>query len=149
LRCRLQEAGVASIGPVAPRAIHHLGVAVDDLDKAIDTYGRLFGAELEQRETVPEQGVEAAAVRVGESRVELLASLGEETPVGKFLTSRGPGMHHVAYEVTNLPAELARLKSEGAELIDEEPRPGLYGLEVAFVHPDAAHGVLSELVSHG
>lgn len=134
---------------MAPRAIHHLGVAVEDLDSALDTYGRLFGAELEHRETVPDQGIEAAAVRVGESRVELLASLGDETPVGKFLSNRGPGMHHVAYEVANLPEELARLRSAGAELIDEEPRQGLYGLEVAFVHPGAVHGVLSELVSHG
>jgi methylmalonyl-CoA/ethylmalonyl-CoA epimerase len=134
---------------VAPRAIHHLGVAVEDLDEALDTYGRLFGAELEHREAVPDQGVEAAVVRVGGSRVELLASLGDETPVGKFLSNRGPGMHHVAYEVANLRAELERLQSAGAELIDEEPRQGLYGLEVAFVHPDAVHGVLSELVSHG
>lgn len=129
--------------------IHHLGVAVEDLDDALETYGRLFGAELERRETVPEQGVEAAAVRVGDSRVELLASLGEETPVGKFLTKRGPGMHHVAYEVADLPRELARLRSEGAELIDDQPRAGLFGMEVAFVHPDAAHGVLSELVANG
>jgi methylmalonyl-CoA/ethylmalonyl-CoA epimerase len=143
------EPARASIGPVAPQAIHHLGVAVEDLDEALHTYGRLFGAELEQRETVPDQGVEAAAVRVGESRVELLAALGDESPVGKFLSTRGPGMHHVAYEVANLPAELARLKSQGAELINDEPRPGLYGLEVAFLHPDAAHGVLSELVSRG
>ena len=134
---------------MTPRVIHHLGVAVEDLDLALDTYGRLFGAELEHRETVPDQGVEAASVRVGTSRVELLASLGDETPVGKFLSKRGPGMHHVAFEVVNLPEELARLKSEGAELIDEEPRQGLYGLEVAFVHPDAVHGVLSELVSYG
>ena len=134
---------------MAPRAIHHIGVAVEDLDRALDTYDRLFGAEIEHRETVPEQGVEAAAVRVGSSRFELLASLGEETPVGKFLSKRGPGMHHVAFEVTDLPEELARLRSEGAELIDEQPRQGLYGLEVAFVHPDAVHGVLAELVSYG
>jgi methylmalonyl-CoA/ethylmalonyl-CoA epimerase len=133
---------------VAPRTIHHLGVAVEDLDSALETYERLFGAELEHRETVPDQGIEAASVLVGDSRVELLASLGEETPVGKFLSNHGPGMHHVAYEVADLPEELARLKSEGAELIDDQPRPGLYGLEVAFVHPDAVHGVLSELVAH-
>jgi methylmalonyl-CoA/ethylmalonyl-CoA epimerase len=133
---------------VAPRAIHHLGVAVEDLDKALETYWRVFGAELEHRELVSAQGVEAAAVRVGQSRVELLAPLGEETPVGKFLSKRGPGMHHVAYEVSNLPNELERLRSEGVELIDQEPRSGLYGLEVAFVHPDSLHGVLSELVSH-
>jgi methylmalonyl-CoA/ethylmalonyl-CoA epimerase len=133
---------------VAPRTIHHLGVAVEDLDDALQTYERLFGAELEHRETVPEQGIEAAGVLVGDSRVELLASLGEDTPVGKFLSKRGPGMHHIAYEVTDLPEELDRLRSEGAELIDDQPRSGLYGLEVAFVHPDAVHGVLSELVAH-
>ena len=134
---------------MAPRGIHHLGVAVADLDQALATYTRLFGAELEHRETVPDQGVEAAAVRVGASRVELLAATGDDTPVAKFLASRGPGMHHVAYEVDDLRATLARLADEGAELIDEEPRQGLYGLQVAFVHPDAVHGVLSELVSYG
>ena len=132
-----------------PRGIHHLGVAVEDLDEAVATYERLFLAEVEHRATVPEQGVEAAAVRVGESRVELLASLGAETPVGRFLAKRGPGMHHVAYEVDDLPGALARLADEGAELIDDQPRPGLFGLQVAFVHPDAAHGVLSELVARG
>jgi len=134
---------------VPPRGIHHLGVAVENLDEALATYERLFGAELEHRELVPEQGVEAAAVRVGESRVELLAALGADTPVGKFLANRGPGMHHVAYEVDDLPAELATLAERGVELIDSEPRPGLYGLAVAFVHPDAVHGVLTELVSRG
>jgi methylmalonyl-CoA epimerase len=131
------------------RGIHHLGVAVDDLDAALDTYSRYFGAELEHRDTVPAQGVEAASVRVGDSRVELLASLGEETPVGKFLAKRGPGMHHVAYEVADVRASLDELQREGAELIDPEPRQGLFGLEVAFVHPDSVHGVLAELVSHG
>jgi methylmalonyl-CoA epimerase len=124
-------------------------VAVEDLDEALDTYERLFGAQLEQRELVREQGVEAAAIRVGGSRVELLASLGDDTPVGRFLAKRGPGMHHVAYEVEDLRATLAHLADEGAELIDAEPRQGLFGLEVAFVHPDAVHGVLSEVVSHG
>jgi methylmalonyl-CoA/ethylmalonyl-CoA epimerase len=134
---------------VPPRGIHHLGVAVENLDEALDTYERLFGAELEQRELVPEQGVEAAAVRVGDSRVELLASLGAETPVGKFLANRGPGMHHVAYEVDDLRETLAHLARSGAELIDDEPRQGLFGLEVAFVHPHAVHGVLSEVVASG
>ena len=138
-----------SIEAVPPRGIHHLGVAVEDLDEALATYERLFGAELEQRELVPGQGVEAAAVRVGESRVELLASLGAETPVGKFLANRGPGMHHVAYEVDDLRETLAHLARSGAELIDDEPRQGLFGLEVAFVHPHAVHGVLSEVVAHG
>ena len=132
-----------------PRGIHHLGVAVDDLDAAVDTYERFFGAELEHRDTVPEQGVEAASLRVGDSRVELLASLGDETPVGKFLANRGPGMHHVAYEVADVRQSLGELQREGAELIDLEPRRGLFGLEVAFVHPDSVHGVLAELVSNG
>jgi methylmalonyl-CoA/ethylmalonyl-CoA epimerase len=123
-------------------------MAVDDLDQALQAYSDLFGARVEHRETVADQGVEAAALRVGESRVELLAALGEETPVGRFLASRGPGMHHVAYEVGDLRGELARLAGRGVELIDPEPRRGLYGLEVAFVHPDAVHGVLTELVAH-
>src|SRR5437868_8166703 len=131
------------------RGIHHLGVAVEDLDEAVATYERLFGAEVEHRATVPDQGVEAAAVLVGSGRVELLASLGRETPVGKFLADRGPGMHHVAYEVADLRAALADLTAGGAELIDEEPRRGMFGLEVAFVHPDAVHGVLSEVVARG
>ena len=130
-----------------PRGIHHLGVAVEDLDEAVATYERLFGAEVEHRETVPDQGVEAASLRIGVDRVELLASLGAETPVGKFLAKRGPGMHHVAYEVDDIRASLADLEAAGAELIDTAPRRGLFGLEVAFVHPDAVHGVLSEVVS--
>jgi methylmalonyl-CoA/ethylmalonyl-CoA epimerase len=127
--------------------IHHLGVAVDDLDEAIGTYERLFDARVEHRGTLEDQGVEAVSVRVGESRVELMSSLGEETPVGKFLAKRGPGMHHVAYEVDDLPGALRDLSDQGAELIDEAPRSGLFGLQVAFVHPDAAHGVLAELVA--
>jgi len=131
------------------REIHHLGVAVDDLDAAVDTYRRLFGAELEQRETISDQGVEAASLRLGEGRVELLAALGPETPVGKFLAKRGPGMHHVAFAVDDVGAELDRLAADGAELVDEHPRRGLFGLEVAFLHPDATGGVLAELVSGG
>jgi len=132
---------------VVARGIHHLGVAVHDLDEAVDTYERLFGAEVEHRGRVEDQGVEAAAMLVGSGRVELLAPLGEDTPVGRFLAKRGPGMHHVAYEVDDVRAELDRLAAGGAELIDSEPRPGLFGLQVAFVHPDAVHGVLTEVVS--
>jgi methylmalonyl-CoA/ethylmalonyl-CoA epimerase len=134
---------------VEPHGIHHLGVAVDDLDSALVTYERLFGAKLEHRETVEEQGVEAASLRIGSDRVELLAALGEDTPVGKFLSKRGPGMHHVAYEVDDVGAALDELAAEGAELIDARPRRGLFGLQVAFVHPDAVHGVLAEIVSSG
>jgi methylmalonyl-CoA/ethylmalonyl-CoA epimerase len=129
------------------RGIHHLGVAVEDLDEAVTTFERLFGARVEHRDTVSEQGVEAASLRVGDSRVELLASLGDETPVGRFLSKRGPGMHHVAFEVDDLGSSLAELEREGAELIDTAPRRGLFGLQVAFVHPDSAHGVLAELVT--
>ena len=87
-------------------------------------------------------------MRVGEARVELLGALGEDTPVGKFLLSRGPGFHHVAYEVDDVAGALAELRAEGAELVDQRPRQGLFGLEVAFIHPHAVHGVLSELVAH-
>ena len=131
------------------RGIHHLGVAVADLDEAVTTYERVFGARVEHRETVPEQGVEAASLRVGEGRVELLASLGEDTPVGKFLAKRGPGMHHVAYEVADVQSALDELQEKGVELVDDRPRQGLFGLEVAFLHPDALDGVLAELVADG
>ena len=131
------------------RRIHHLGVAVRELEDAFATYARLFGAELEHRETLAAQGVEAIALKVGDSRVELLGALGEDTPVGRFLAKRGPGMHHVAYWVDDVGAALAELVDEGAQLIDETPRLGLYGLQVAFVHPDSVHGVLTEVVSSG
>lgn len=131
------------------RAIHHVGVAVDDLDDAVRTYERLFGGRVEHRERVDDQGVEAASLRLGESRVELLAALGEDTPVGRFLAKRGPGMHHVAYEVDDVESALRELAAEGAELIDASPRRGMFGLQVAFVHPESVHGVLSEVVSVG
>ena len=131
------------------QAIHHVGVAVEDLDAAVATYERLFGGRLEHRERVDDQGVEAASMRLGDSRVELLAALGEDTPVGKFLAKRGPGMHHIAYAVPDVGAALADLQAAGAELIDKAPRRGMFGLEVAFLHPESVHGVLSEVVSDG
>ena len=127
--------------------LHHLGIAVVDLDAAILVYSDLFGATLEHRELVEDQGVEAASLRVGESRIELLQPLGPDTPVGRFIAKRGPGMHHMAFEVEDLAAELDRLKAHGVVLIDEQPRRGLFGLQVAFVHPEATGGVLAELVS--
>jgi methylmalonyl-CoA epimerase len=123
---------------VSLRGVHHLGFAVTDLDEAVAT--------LEHRDSVADQGVDAASVLVGSSRIELLAPTGDDTPVGRFLARRGPGMHHVGYEVDDVSAELGRLVREGAQLIDEAPRAGLFGLEVAFVHPDAVHGVLTEVV---
>jgi methylmalonyl-CoA/ethylmalonyl-CoA epimerase len=134
---------------VALRGIHHVGVAVTDLDEAIATYERLFGATVEHRDALAEQGVEAAALLVGDGRVELLSPTGEDTPVGRFLARRGPGMHHVALETDDVESTLRELSLAGAQLIDEAPRRGLYGLEVAFVHPDAVHGVLTEVVSGG
>jgi methylmalonyl-CoA/ethylmalonyl-CoA epimerase len=130
-------------------SIHHLGIAVDDLDAAILVYADLFGATLEHRERVEEQGVEAASLVVGESRIELVAPLAPDTPVGRFLAKRGPGMHHVAFRVHDVAAELARLKALDVLLVDDEPRRGLFGLQVAFVHPEATGGVLAEFVADG
>ena len=129
--------------------VHHVGVAVEDLDEAISSYERLFGGELAGRQTQHEQGVEAASLAVGDGHVELLAPLASDTPLGRFLARRGPGIHHVAYEVDDISVELARLKGEGARLIDAVPRRGLFGTQVAFVHPESVHGVLSELVARG
>ena len=137
----------SSIGGVDSSGIHHVGVAVPDLDEAVETYTRLFGATLEHRDLVPDQGVEAASVLVGGSRIELLAPTGEDTPVGRFLARRGPGIHHLAYEVDDVGVALAGLAADGVELIDTAPRVGLFGLQVAFIHPDAVHGVLTEVVS--
>ena len=131
---------------MSARGVHHVGFAVTDLDEAVSTYTDLFGATLEHRERVEDQGVEAASMLVGADRVELLAPTGDDTPVGRFLAKRGPGMHHIAYEVDDVGAALADLERRGAELIDTEPRRGLFGLEVAFVHPDAVYGVLTEVV---
>lgn len=130
------------------RGIHHIGHAVDDLPGAVDTYVRLFGAQVEHREVVPGQGVEAVTLLVGDGRVELLWPLAEDTPVGRFLQSRGPGMHHVAYQVDDIRAALAAAAAAGAELIDVEPREGLFGLEVAFIHPGSVAGVLVEYVQY-
>jgi methylmalonyl-CoA/ethylmalonyl-CoA epimerase len=129
-----------------PRDVHHIGHAVVSLDAAIDTYARVLGATVDHRETVPDQGVEAAFLRLGRGRLELLAALGPDTPVGRFLAKRGQGMHHVAYLVDDVQAALDQARAAGAELIDERPRPGLGGLEVAFVHPESVHGVLVEFV---
>jgi methylmalonyl-CoA/ethylmalonyl-CoA epimerase len=131
------------------RGIHHLGVAVNDLDEAIATYEQLFHARLEHREPLREQGVEAASMLVGDGRVELVTPTGDDTPVARFLARRGPGMHHVALSTDDLRAALDELESRGVQLIDHVPRQGLFGLEVAFVHPDSVHGVLTEVVASG
>ena len=126
--------------------IDHIGVAVADLDAAIALHEQTYGMQLVHRETVTEQGVEAVLLDVGENHVELLRPLSDETPVGKFLAKRGPGLHHVAYQVTDIDRALARLRDAGVRLIDESPRIGIRGSRVAFVHPAASGGVLTELV---
>ena len=126
--------------------IDHIGVAVEDLDAAIALYDSSLDLELVHRETVTEQGVEAVLLDVGENHVELLAPLGDDTPVGKFLARRGPGLHHVAYQTKDIEATLRMLQQSGMRLIDEKPRVGIRRSRVAFLHPGASGGVLTELV---
>ncbi|HEV2812821.1 MAG TPA: methylmalonyl-CoA epimerase [Solirubrobacteraceae bacterium] len=126
--------------------IDHVGIAVEDLDGALALFEGTFGMPVVHRETVTEQGVEAALLDVGENHVELLRPLGPETPVGKFLAKRGPGIHHVAYQVTHIESALARCKEAGLRLIDETPRIGIRSSRVAFLHPAASGGVLTEIV---
>ena len=126
--------------------IDHIGVAVADLDAALALHADTYGLPVAHRETLAAQGVEAVLLDVGESHVELLAPLGEDTPVGRFLAARGPGLHHVAYAVQDVEAALARLRARGLRLVDEAPRRGIRGTRVAFLHPTTAGGVLTELV---
>ena len=126
--------------------IDHIGVAVDDLDAALKLYEGTFGMPVAHRETVTEQGVEAVLLDVGACHVELLRPLAGDTPVGKFLERKGPGLHHVAYRVDDIDATLTELAGRGVELIDSAPRTGIRSSRVAFVHPRAAGGVLTEIV---
>ena len=126
--------------------IDHVGLAVADLEEAIDLHVNVYGLALVHRETIGEQGVEAVLLDVGENHVELLAPLHDETPVGRFLARRGPGLHHVAYQVDDIELTLRTLRDAGVRLIDEAPRTGLRASQVAFLHPSASGGVLTELV---
>jgi methylmalonyl-CoA/ethylmalonyl-CoA epimerase len=126
--------------------IDHIGVAVEDLDAAIELYGGPFDMPEQHRETVEEQGVEAVLLDVGENHVELLRPLGPDTPVGKFLAKKGPGLHHVAYQVTDIEAVLKSLRDSGVRLIDETPRTGIRSSKVAFLHPASTGAVLTEIV---
>ena len=126
--------------------IEHVAVAVADLDAAVALYRDVWGLEVESRERVEDQGVEEAMVRIGESYIQLLGATGPDTTVGKFLERRGEGLHHIAYEVDDLVATLAELKSQGVPLIDEAPRKGGRGHMVAFVHPKGNRGLLVELI---
>ena len=127
--------------------IHHVGIAVRDLRAAVERYAVLVGGEVDHEAVVPEQGVRAIALRVGAGPLlELLEPTVADTPVGRFIERRGEGMHHVAYEVRGIQAQLDRLRAAGVQLIDETPRTGLFGLQVAFILPEAAMGCLVELV---
>ncbi|HET7589220.1 MAG TPA: methylmalonyl-CoA epimerase [Solirubrobacterales bacterium] len=126
--------------------IDHIGVAVEDIDAAIPLYRDSFGMEFAYRETVEEQGVEAALLDVGEGHVELLAPLAPETPVGKYLAKNGAGLHHVAYAVDDIDATLEKLAATGLRLIDSKPRVGIRDSRVAFIHPRSTGGVLTEIV---
>lgn len=124
--------------------IHHVGVAVEDLDAAIELYTKSFGAELTHRASNDE--LDAAFLSAGDSEVELLRPRHEDTPVGKFLAKRGPGLHHVAFAVPDIDQAIAEARAEGLEMIDHEPRIGLHGTRIAFVHPKSVGGVLTEFV---
>ena len=126
--------------------IDHVGIAVSDLEASVEQYSRLLGVEPNHRERVDDQGVEEVLFAVGSSYIQLLGALGPDTPVGRFLDSRGPGMHHVAYRVVDIERALAHLRAEGAQVIDEAPRAGSRNTLIAFVDPRAMGGVLVELV---
>jgi methylmalonyl-CoA epimerase len=126
--------------------IDHVGVAVEDLDEAIELYTQRLGMPLQHRETVEEQGVEAVLVGVGDSHVELLRPLGPDTAVGRFLQRNGPGLHHVAYGTDDIASAIDDVRKAGLRLIDEQPRTGIRNSRVAFVHPKSTGGVLTELV---
>ena len=128
--------------------IEHIGIATPKIEDALAFWRDALGLAVVHTEEVAEQGVRVAMLPVGEPRVELLEPTHDESPVAKFLRKRGPGVHHVAVRVEDIRAALARLKSRGARLIDEEPRVGAGGCLVAFVHPSSAGGVLLELVEH-
>jgi methylmalonyl-CoA/ethylmalonyl-CoA epimerase len=129
--------------------IDHVGIAVADLEEAVDRYRRTLGTEPSHREAVQDQGVEEVLFTVGASSVQLLGALGPDTPVGRFLASRGPGLHHVAYRVEDLESALSELRAEGIQLIDEHGRAGSRGTTIAFLHPTSMEGVLVELVQEG
>lgn len=126
--------------------IDHVGVAVEDLDGALALYEGALGMPAVHREIVEEQGVEAVLLDVGDGHIELLKPLGPDTPVGKFLAKKGPGLHHVAYAVSDIEATLAKLGEQGVELIDKVPRTGIRGSRVAFLHPRSTGSVLTEIV---
>ncbi len=135
-----------TLTPVMFNRIDHIGVAVEEIDASLALYRDSFQMAVAHREIVEEQGVEAVLLDVGENHIELLAPLGPDTPVGKFLAKRGPGLHHVAYQVSDIEATLAALQEAGQPLIDKRPRVGIRGALVAFLEPKGTERVLTELV---
>jgi methylmalonyl-CoA/ethylmalonyl-CoA epimerase len=134
------------LGGAMLSAIDHVGIAVESIDAALELYSAQLGMPLVHRETVTEQGVDAALLDVGDGHIELLEPLGPDTGVAKFLNRRGPGLHHVAYRVASVQDTLAACAAAGMRLIDEQPRAGIRGSRVAFLHPTATGGVLTEIV---
>jgi methylmalonyl-CoA/ethylmalonyl-CoA epimerase len=128
--------------------VDHIGIATRQLDEALRLWRDTLGLQVTSTEEVTEQGVRVAMLHLGESQIELLEPLSPDSPVGKFLEKRGPGIHHVALRVTDIQAALVQLKEKGTRLIDETPRLGAGGCLVAFIHPSSANGVLLELVQH-
>ena len=128
--------------------VDHIGIATKSIEEGLAVWRDALGLEVHSTEEVTEQGVKVCMLELGDTHVELLEPLGPETSVGKFLSKRGPGMHHIAVEVKDIKSSLAELKQRGARLIDETPRIGAGGCLVAFVHPSSTHGVLLELVQH-
>lgn len=127
-----------------PSQIDHLGIAVHSLEEASRFYRDVLGLECQGTEEIPDQKVKVSFFQVGEVRIELLEPTADDSPIRKFLESRGPGFHHVAYRVADLPATLAELEAAGVQLIDEEPRDGAHGMKIAFAHPSSTGGVLIE-----
>lgn len=128
--------------------IHHVGIAVANLEESIALYRSLFGAEVADRQTNEKEGLEAAFLRVGDDELELMAALHGDSPIGKFVAKKGPGLHHVAFAVSDIDKAMQEARQAGLELIDAEPRMGMHGVRIAFIHPKSTGGVLTELVEH-
>jgi methylmalonyl-CoA/ethylmalonyl-CoA epimerase len=133
------------------QSLHHIGIAVDDLDEAVRLYRDVLGLSFHGIEDVPTEGVRVAVVQAGPVRIELLQALQPDSPIAKFVGKRGPGIHHLAFQVDSCQGTLEVLRSKGAPVIDQTPRPGAHGTKVAFIHPKGLKGVLAELVEdpHG
>ncbi len=126
--------------------INHIGIAVKSIEEALKFYSERLGLKSREVVEIPEQKVKVAALQIGESRIELLESTTPDSPIAKFLEKKGEGIHHLAFEVTDIEKRLKELKEKGIRLIDEKPRQGAHNTRIAFIHPKSTHGVLIELV---